>query len=284
MSVTASFNPSSNTPANAPAPAADAGGGETQQVSQDKIINALAAFDEKTKGLESELGKVKQRASAAEDVVGRIKNAVAPGEDKGPDPDTVDREFLDTYLNAALEAEKRGHPMPLTANLAVKYTEQNKVLREAMKTIGELRQKVEMLGNPSLRFDESAYAGIEKATQAALQEIDGRVDQDKLNMVGAKIVREVQRLQKDKPEVWESIRRSDEYQRRIARYFVEQTVPPKAREIIEREAVKNSHMTKQELIDALKEANQKIQDPNERRKITSAIRQQLWSQIYAGEE
>ncbi len=196
-----------------------------------------------------------------------------PEDDNKQDPNEA---FLDHVLQQSLEAEKDGRPMPITTNLAVKLFETQKQLTEAMKVINDLKGKTDQALDPVARLDQQTYANLDNILQDSLFTMFGRenVSQQKYSGIASEITAEIKKLQTEKPDLWEDIRRSPKHQAAMVRHFVDKNVPPAARKLMQDDAVQKYEMTEADLINAFREAKD-IQDPKVRDKVQTKIRQDL---------
>ena len=100
-------------------------------------------------------------------------------------------------------------------------------------------------------------------------------------MASQKIINEVQRIQRERPDIWQQIRKNPEYQKRLVMHHVEQIIPPKARELLRNEKIQNTPMSNQDLWQAFREAGEKYKDnPTMRQKIQTSIRQEIISRKF----
>lgn len=202
-----------------------------------------------------------------------MRQVFAPEEDNKQDPNEA---FLDHVLQQSLEAEKAGTPIPLTTNLAVKLFETQKQLGEAMKVINDLKGKTDQALDPIARVDAQVYANLDNVLQTSLFDTFGRdnVSQQKYSAIASEITAEINRLREHKPEIWEEVRRNPKHQAAMVKHFVDKSIPPAARKLMQDDAVQKYQMTEADLMEAFREAKE-IQDPAARAKVQTKIRQDL---------
>lgn len=229
--------------------------------------------------VQSQYQQAESQSRETAETLSKIRQVFTP-EDTAP----VDKEnqFLDYYLQQSLEAEKNGTPIPLTTNLAVKLVETRKQLEEVQAKLDQALKRVETIADPTVAADNAAYTAIDNMLESTLASIYGENEftPQKFQAVAGEIVAEVKRLQESEPAVWDKIRRSRQYQEQMVRYFVEKSVPQRARQIMRAEQVRNTPMGRNDLLQALREANE-IQDSKTRSRIKDKIRQEFLSETMA---
>ena len=234
----------------------------------------LSELKGKVDSLESERGELKGAVERSSKMVERLSSAFKDeqGDDEGDD-DSRDQKILDMFLDAALEDQKAGGKgMPLTTKLAMETVGLKKQLREMQAMIKDLGAKQQITSSPDYKYDQDAFAHVDMQVQQAIESIYGSVDNNLFEAVSKDISKEIKNLKENKPQVWEQIRRNPEYLRRMSLHFVEQKIPPRAREMLNAEKERNTPMTMKELDQAFKEADA-IKDPRARAEIRASIRQ-----------
>jgi DNA-binding transcriptional regulator YdaS (Cro superfamily) len=250
----------------------------SSQSSPDSSANAATGFDPQDySNLKEELARTKQtigELNSSKATVDKLRQVFSP-EEAAPEQDK-DEAFLDHYLQASLEAEKEGRPIPLTTNLAVKLFETQKQLKDAVKVINELKGKTDQALDPVARVDQQTYANLDNLLQSSLYDTYGRenVSPQRFSSIASEITGEIKRLQQESPDIWEDVRRSPKAQRAMVTHFVNKNIPPAAKQLLDREAISQYKMTETDLLTAFREAKE-IQDPKAREKIQTKIRQDL---------
>lgn len=256
----------------------------------DSLRRALGETEQRFTKTSRELNEVKSRADKSDKTLEALRKALGHEEPKPKKATWKERggELADFYLQKHLEAERSGHGgLPLTATLATtltEYMEDNETrFDEAMRTIRQLEDTVRKLSDPTMRQADNAYAKMDGHIIEHIESLYGPGD-DNFEIKSAQydsivklMNKEITKLQREHPDLWEQIMRSDDKQRRLVRHVMERNLPPRARQILEEDMIKNSPMTMNDLWDAFREAGN-IEDPTERNRIRTAIRQDIWQQ------
>jgi hypothetical protein len=238
--------------------------------------------------LEKELREIRQQAESSDrqlkqssGILNRLKNVFTgekePVKDKYQEANEKDEKFLDSVITTALESEKKGMgSMPITTQLSAMLIESNKQIRELEKELKEVKSSQERLKDPSVAYDNQAYAKIDMEIEKAAETLYGKADGHFTKMVTEQIVEEINRLKTESPEIWDKIRRNGDAQVRMARHFVSKAVPPKAAEILYQQKMQNEEMSKGQLLDAFRQTYDTYKDsPKEGEKVRRQIREEL---------
>lgn len=232
-------------------------------------------------GMSREVQTARSEAQDAKDRISKIHSAFAEKDSSEPEIDEVDS-YADEVLAAHLEGMKNGQKgIPLTAKTAMLLQKTNAQLKEAMKIINDLKGRTDTLSDPNMEFDRRAYANLDMELQNTIEKVYGKADAQIVGMASQKIINEVQRIQRERPDIWQQIRKNPEYQKRLVMHHVEQIIPPKARELLRNEKIQNTPMSNQDLWQAFREAGEKYKDnPTMRQKIQTSIRQEIISRKF----
>jgi hypothetical protein len=234
--------------------------------------------------LKGEVGELKKDRSELRGAVDRSNRTLEriqsafkdePQNSEDEEDDTGrDQKLLDMFLDAALEDQKAGGKgMPLTTKLAMETVALKKELREVRAALKDFGNRQTVTSSADYKYDQDAYSQMDMRVQDAIGSIyGGEVDEHLFEAVSKDIGKEITRLKNEKPQVWEQIRRNPEYIKRMALYFVEKKIPPRAREIMMADKEKATPMGMNELRQAFREADS-IKDPRARQEIKEAIRQ-----------
>jgi hypothetical protein len=223
----------------------------------------------------------------------KIREVFAPSEDNsGSQTEQRIAQYeaqLDHYMQAAIEAERRGQPIPLTTNLAIQLF-QGKIEQEREREnfggqLAELKAILQRVDNPDNQIDNQTYQNIDTSVLRSLDVLFGKEPNDvksyQFQAVTKAIGAEIRDLKKNDPELWSEIRLDPQRQAKFVQHFVKQTIPPKAREIMMEDQIKREPMTVDELYSAFREAGS-IEDPKERQRIKTAIRQEIIGRQFGG--
>jgi hypothetical protein len=236
----------------------------------------------------------RQQSAQTADVLNRIKSALTGEEQAQLSED--DQEIaghqaqIDEYIAAAIEAERRGKPIPLTINSAIKSAQAQIARIEQIKTmkgqIAALTGKVDKATDPSHSINAQAYSNFDSFAINALQQVYGTdpgmadVRDAQFGAVSKLIIGEIKAIQKEAPDMWDRIRRNPEDQKRLVTHYVKQVVPPRARELMEQDTIRKTPITLPDLKTAWDQAKE-IDDPQARAEIQAKLRPQMLEMIYS---
>lgn len=285
----------------------DTGGGDSQPNVHELLEQHRQAL-EQTQGLfqnsDNELRQLKDRNAKTESVIDGIRKALNGGDDKennGPDPVDTEikhyEELIDQYLGAAMEAERKGRPIPLTVKNAIEsfqgHIKQLKVNKTQAAEIAELKKLVSQAVDPQTQIDNGAFASIDSMIVSSLNTLygtddpekgDGSVEQTKseqFRAVARMIGSEIKSLRANDPDMWDRIRRSPQDQRKLVNHFVKRVIPPAAHKLMEEKQIQDTPITTGDLWAAFREAGE-IKDGAEKKRVRDAIRQQLVQRMFQG--
>lgn len=224
----------------------------------------------------------------------KIRQVFAP--DSGDTPSEAEQRVagyeaqLDHYMQAAIEAERRGQPIPLTTNLAIQLfqgkIEQEREREQLFGELAQLKQAMKIAQNPDNQVDNITYQALDTNVLQAMDVLYGKAPSDvksyQFQAVTKALGAEIKDLKRNDPELWAEIRRDPNRQASMVRHFVKQTIPPKAREILMEDQIKREPMSTEELRQAFREADG-IDDPKERQRIKVAIRQEIVGRQFGGQ-
>lgn len=245
----------------------------------------------------AQINDLRQQNAQTQKVLERIKAAVSgdEGDGKGAgDPIDTQIEHLqgqvDQYIAAAIEAERRGKPIPLTVNSALEGFQGQIMLLKQIKTLQatnkELTGKVDRVSNPGHMIDQQAYAHLDSAVLNALNTVYGTTDdvepvkEAQFKAVTSLIGKEINDLRANNPELWDRIRRNPQDQQKLVSHYVKQVIPPRARQLLEDEQVKKTPLTLADLQQAWKQTEQ-IEDQESQRELRAQLRPKILEHIYA---
>lgn len=230
-------------------------------------------FDKRFSAMDEDLATVR-----------KLRETFAPPAPKTADPVQHLEEQMDYYLEQAMEAKAKGVPMPLTTNLAIQSFQNLVALHnqvaEFKKEIAELKSGVNQANDPQAPINNMAYATMETFLQSAIDGMYGdnpastpirsSIYKAAVDMIGANL----KELQTKAPAQWDRVRRNTNELQKIVNSAIRQLVPPKAMELMQHDELQNTPMQEGELWAAFREADT-IKDANERRRVRTAIRQDI---------
>jgi hypothetical protein len=256
-------------------------GQETSQTAEPTAAEYMAALqhlDGEVKGLKSERDSTSKAVRDNQETMDRIRRAVS-GEQETAEEVDPDSEFLNLFLDEALKDQKAGgQGLPLTTKLAMEAAAHKKEIRELKAMVQKLASGQQQQNDPEVLYDREAYGRMDLQIQGALKNIYGEINPRLFQAITAEVGGEIQRLKREKPQIWQEIRRNPDHMQRMSLHFVEKFVPPKARQMMLEDKERNTPMTRSELNQAMREADQ-IQDQGTRAKIKESIRQKILEEM-----
>lgn len=253
---------------------------------QNDRANETQEWSQKYSELE---GKHQQTSQTLE----QLRQVFAP--DEGNSQSDTDKKVagfeaqLDHYMQAAIEAERRGQPIPLTTNLAIQLfqgkIEQARERENFIVELERLKRSQQRLDNPDVQIDNLTYQNLDTSVLQAMDTLYGKEPSDvksyQFQAITKAIGTEIKDLKRTDPDLWAEIRRDPNRQARMVQHFVKQTIPPKARAILQEDQIRREPMGTDELYAAFREADV-IEDPKERQRIKTAIRQEIIGRQFGG--
>lgn len=214
-----------------------------------------------------ELEQLRGQSTAANQTLQRLQQALS-GEDKAA-KQVVDRvpglrAQLDEYLQAAIDNERRGTPMPLTTNMAVQLFEHligyegDKAAQR--RELAEIKKKLERHSDPMEQQTQAALYDLDGKVMTALNTIYGPGDEyndikgAQYNAITEVIGRQLSKLQREDPATFDQIIRQPNARANLVRMQVERAIPPRARAVLEQDAVERHDASMEELMEALRNA------------------------------
>ncbi len=270
------------------------GGGQQQQLSPE-VQRILAETSQQLQLSRSEMTELKRELSTQHQTLGRIRDVFSPVRtalDLRRQKTNQYGQMLDQVLEWGVDRERQGASAPMTVQLgsdfytyAMEAAEREEKL---LAKIEEMEKKLTQVMDPRQQINQIAYSQMDTFCQQALDMVYGpgpKFQTQKsyqFKAISAQIADEIKILMKDKPEIWDAISRDREKQRRMVTYFVEQNMPPAARNMIERQRVREEPQTLANLVEALREARETYaNDPVALKSIVPKIRAEIAAEIMA---
>lgn len=239
-----------------------------------------------------ELQQVRQTASKNDKVLEGLRKVLV-GED-GEQTDPADAQVadlesqIDQYLTAAVQAERAGRPIPLTVNAAVQALKgQIQSIRQnqgLQREIATLKGTVDRVSHPEHGLDQQAFSDLDSKIINALETVYGKsadmqsVKNAQWKAVSQLVADEIKGLRKAEPELWDRIRRNPKDRSEMVAHFVKQVIPPRARQLLEDEQVRNTPLTLQDYWAAWEETKQ-LKDPQQAMKLRAELRPKILEEI-----
>ncbi len=243
---------------------------------------------EKTKGgmqkLSQDFDMLRKTKSSDDQRWQKLQEVFSPQEPKEADPVSEFEAEMDQVINAAIESERAGRPIPMTARAHIAALqariEQAKFQKEMLSQIQELKAATQRANDPQAAINNSAYATMDNFVQNSLDQIygDGQnyipVKRAQFDAVTKRMSGVIHELKTKAPEKWDRIRRSKELMQGFVQHHVKEILPPKAVQLLEQDHLSKTEMTTDELWRAFQEAGA-IQNPEERKSVRERIRQDI---------
>lgn len=271
-----------------PASAASSGGGAADQILQQtvhQLQQMQAAAQQSDQRYHQLLGQHNQQ----QELLDRLRGVFAPPAQQTPEDTTAGEiaeteRILEYYIAQGFEHEKAGNPIPLTIDSAIRGLQDRmrflKTTSELTAKNAKLEQAIRSLADEGFQLDRNAQSVLGTSLIGAIETIYGPGQENtaqKRAMWGAVnslMGQELQALRQSNPQAWDRIRRDPAKLSKLAHHFVEQTIPPRARELLQMHNIQSTPLSEADFWAAFQEARQ-IQDPRQREQLTTKIRQDL---------
>ena len=289
VSAASQGHSASNEQSSGPDASAASGGGDINfQELFESTQKELQSTKSESQQMQQRLKLVGDESKKTGETLERIKAALMGEQQQEQKGSTVDEQIeglqaqMDYYIQQAIEAERKGSPIPLTANLAVQslkhQIETLKEREEYRKELAEIKRALRVQGDPARSVDQIAYSIIDSHLSSVLATIYGP-DEDtsvQRDAISKLIVAELKDLQKSEPQSWDRIRRDQNAQKRLVNHFAEKIIPPKARQIMQNDEIRRTPIGTPELVNAWREAKELAAKGDQQAK---AYAEQIRSQI-----
>ena len=252
-----------------------AGGGFDQN-----IMSMIGHTQQTTEQLGHKTASMEQTLSKLEKVFSK--------EEAKPD------QWYDDVLRTAMEAEKQGQPIPLTVQIATQLRQAQANNEQLMNELAELKKREGIRSNPEFTSDTAAYNQIDMYMARELESaFQGNVPKPLAQAITADLVEKIQQEQRSNPDNWRSIRSNPQTMQKIVKNAVAQFIPPQARQIAQQHAVENAQYGEDEIVSAIREAQELLtrpevqNDPKAQRRIHEAIersRSMYWEAKMLGQK
>lgn len=269
----------------------------TDNASEGGNLDFKTLFENQREEFSQELGKRDAELGKTKSTIDKLRQALMDGDGEQRHSDPIDTEIaeteaeLDRIIGIALESEKRGKPIPLTANTAIKSLQfKIKTLQDKKASsaeLAELKAKVAQLSNPEVQIDQQAFSNLDQVLMHQLSSIYGPNEnvENIFDAVSKDIVSEIRDLKKNDPKMWQRIARDKTAQTKMVAHFVKRAIPPRARELLEEDQIRRTPLSMDELQAAFQEAKSAWMQEKNPRKVEemkghmSKIRQQILSRM-----
>jgi hypothetical protein len=264
--------------ADAQATAPDAGAGQEatpqQQANQSgqaiDYSDILAQFqkrDQTIESLQSELGKTKE-------TWGRVQKAFTGEPEQKPSPYQARMQSFDelgAYLQEqALEDQRHGGKgLPITTKIGqqlVQYGKEAEARAEKLEQeLAEIKRDLKRSQNPAYQGLERAGLAMEGMVEEALEQMYGAEASSQgiraswFNAVTSRINDEIKDLMKNDPQALLKVQRNPKIMRKMVNHFMAEALPPKVRNMLEEQQIKETEIPPQELWSAFAEAREKYE-------------------------
>lgn len=269
VSAASQGHSASNEQSTGPDASAASGGGDLNfQDLFESTQKELQSTKAESQQMQQRLKLVGDESKKTGETLERIKAALMGNQLQETEKSGVETEIeslqqqMDYYIQQAIEAERKGSPIPLTANLAVQSLKHRiEYLQERethKKEMAELKRQLREQGDPARGVDQIAYSNIDSHLSSVLATIYGP-DEDtsvQREAISKLIVNELKDLQKTEPQAWDRIRRDQTAQKKLVNHFAEKIIPPKARQILQTDEIRRTPIGTPELINAWREAKE----------------------------
>jgi hypothetical protein len=199
-----------------------------------------------------------QQTSKHDEVISKLEKVFSKAEEK---PDG----WYDDVLQAALEAEKNGQPIPLTVKISTELRRAQENNQKLMQELEAIKQKQAVKDNPGFQADQMAYNHMDMFMAQELKSHFGdAIPKATAAAVTQDLSQKIAEEQRNNPQRWQQIRSNPEMMARIVRNAVATTIPPRARQIAAEHAQANAVYDPEEIKENLDEAMQLLRTPEVR--------------------
>lgn len=228
----------------------------------------LKVTEEKAERVTKDFESFKGETQKMQETLNRIRSAVV-GDEKTEDADPYESEIsaingeIEDYIAKAMEAERAGRPMPVTAKIGIENAKfRIKSLekeREQAKKIKELEDKLGKVANPEYVNLQQLYDNTDHMVQSALNGIYPDDDQynevknTQFEAITKQIGKAFAELRKDHADDFQRLRRDPQALRKLVNHFVKQNIPPVARQLMEQDEVRRKPMSFEDYFAAFRE-------------------------------
>ena len=241
----------------------------------------------------SEIAELRTALAKQDETVGRMRSVFSPVKAESNARKQRAQQYsqdLDQTLEWGVDRARQGADAPMTVKIGADFyqyaAEQSEREDQLMARIAKLEAQLAAAADPRTQINNLAFSQMDNFLTTALDGIYGpgqtymKQKTYQFKALSAQICDEIKLLQKEKPEVWESIARDREKQKRMVNYFVEQNMPPAARQMVERQRIREEPQGLPQLVEALREARETYADnPTALRQIVPRIRHEIAAEI-----
>lgn len=218
-----------------------------------------------------ELATIRQATEQNQRTLDSIRQIFAPDNRAAPTKGTKTKaraeRMMEEFLQAALADKSRGGTgLPLTTTLATEFfqkmmedADENEKLRS---DIEELKKQTKRATDPSAALDLMAFADFDGKIMSALNTVYGAGDEygqqkdAQYKAICMQIEQEIRDLKENDPDVWDRVRRNGTDRAKMVGHFVKLNIPPKARELLEEQQIRDTPLTLEDTYQAFLEAKE----------------------------
>lgn len=209
----------------------------------------------------------------------RLRSAFSGDEDTGKQND-LDTSWYEDILKIGFEAEKQGHGMPVTVDIATRLKAQQEQNHSLRQQIAQMEQKLNHLMQPDVLHDNRVYENIDNHIYKQIEDLYGEVDPRFSKYVSSRLADSIREMQAKSPEKWHDVRRSDDLQRRLVAAQIKAALPQRVREMLHDQYMRESPMDEDDFAEAFIEAD-KIADPRIRERVKAEARARMWEHKFS---
>jgi hypothetical protein len=222
----------------------------------------LEALRNKIGSQDQEIGQLREQAKTLD----ALRNALGGKKEEGPKG-----KWIDPILQHALEAEKRGQPMPITTEIAVAVQRLTDQLEEQEARNRKQEEQLKRITDPQAWQDQQMFASMDDQLQRLVSNLypdgDSRPQYDAMVQRATKYLNELG----EDPKVWREFRNNKQAQARLVQMVASEFVPKQALNRMREDYERNSPYTRQQLEEAWEEAKT-IPDERKRSEVMAKLR------------
>lgn len=188
--------------------------------------------------------------------------------------------WYDSVISELIAAKAKGIEMPLTGRLAAELQRTQSETKTLRAELNKALKALQQVSDPNRAQDQAAYAQMDSFLVQEAQKVWGdEVSPHQIRGIASQITEFLQQVQKESKEKWAQIRHNPRSQQRIVQHFINASIPPQHRNLMQEVRESQQPLTRQDIMEAIEEAKA-IKDPNTRAKVMEVARRRLLEQSF----
>jgi hypothetical protein len=252
--------------------AATGGGDSSGGFDLESIINPMR---EELSSLKTTTERAVSGSQKAQQRLDAVTRALSGDEGNADEADESDG-WYDTVLSELIAAKAKGFEMPITGRMAQVLQATQEEQKRLKAELKKAQAIIEKTADPYTQQDNNAYAQMDSMLVQEVQKVWGDdANQNQFRAVAGEVTAFIKQVKDQQPEKWAQIRHNPRMQQRIVSHFVNQSIPPAHRNLMQETQEAAQPITRADIVAALEEAKT-IKDPAQRAKVVEICRQRLF--------